>query len=270
MARQLLEQVNKARLSDFDNEDPTTYGSVINSALYRLDFAQVPVYLIEETVLEAMCLCTVGEFKNHFRTLRSIKDPITKSLQTILKEAETQFVHLQKNGRWHPEKKAGSMFQTQGEKLNIETDSPVQSALNTTGTAPGQQGNKDAQGRFITDRRGNKIDYTGPKNGEPHQRKNPVTQKDEGWCEKCPHPRWGNHTTDQHDNWVAKVKNAKAKRSQQKQTDDSPPAADAGTNNVTDNNDTAPPRQRQVRFAVATLASSTAAQIHTFGTSAPF
>ena len=108
MARQLLDQVSQYQLADFPNEDPTTYGVVLNSAVYHLEFAKVPVYQIEDTILEAMCLCSVSEFKQHFRTLRSVQSPLTQDRDLILKEAVLMFNRLQKNGRWHPTKKPGS------------------------------------------------------------------------------------------------------------------------------------------------------------------
>lgn len=57
------------------------------------------------------------------------------------------------------------------------------------------------------DRRGNKIDRTPPKQGEPTTRTNPSTNKQEHWCGRCPHGgRWGNHDEDGHDAFIAKMK----------------------------------------------------------------
>lgn len=267
VARQLLDQVSQCKLSDFPNEDPTTYASVINSALFRLEFAQVPVYAIENTVLDAMCQCTVSEFAQHFRTLRTVQSDIIELKDRIFKEAELQFNLMQKNKRWHSTKKQGSSFQAGG--YNIDKggeEDPQEPPFTPSGLTASTQGKKDDKGRFTHDRRGNKIDYNPPQSGQSHSRKNPQTQEQEEWCAKCPNPRWGNHSTAKHDEWDTQRKEAKQKwRDRKKKKDEEDNQDDQEDANTDTNNG------QCVRFNVThSLASSTAAQITSFGTSSPF
>ena len=61
------------------------------------------------------------------------------------------------------------------------------------------------------DRKGNPIDRTPPKTGDPTTRINPTTNKQEHWCGKCPHGgRWGNHLESGHDEFAADQKKKRA------------------------------------------------------------
>ena len=62
------------------------------------------------------------------------------------------------------------------------------------------------------------IDRCAPADGEPTNRVNPNTGREEFLCSKCPHGgRWGNHDASRHDQWLAEYRKYIASKKQQKE-----------------------------------------------------
>ena len=82
-----------------------------------------------------------------------------------------------------------------GNQANQATQANPAAGGGTPRTGGGTPGEKDAQGRWVYDRKGNKIDYNPPRQGQPNHR-NRADGTVERFCSDC--GRWGNHDNTTH------------------------------------------------------------------------
>ena len=75
----------------------------------------------------------------------------------------------------------------------------AQAGGGTPASDKGKSGEKDAQGRWVYDRRGNKIDYNPPRQGQSDHRAR-ADGSTEWWCKDC--GRWGNHGSSRHEDFI--------------------------------------------------------------------
>ena len=159
------------------------------------------VETVEGLIKEGRIKGVEGIFVTHFQTLYSTESSVLITHDSMIREAIRFSRELKANNEWLPTTKTGSVFHTQS---SHKTSVP----------------RLDGQGREISslpthDAGGKPIDRREPSEHEPKTRVNPHTGRQEHWC--ATDWRWGNHTTEQHDEWRA---NLRAKRKRQKEKRD--------------------------------------------------
>lgn len=177
----------------------------------QVDVSETPLRILEQ-YKSAPCY----EFRQHFMIMESTKNPCVSSISLLTAEANSKYDELQNNDRWIVTKKPGSAFY--GGTEDDSFDAAPQPAPKPEPKANQGQAPPVPPGTLRThDYRGNPIDRTPPKAGDPHTRQNTLTNREEHWCanERCKH--WGAHLTDKHDEWFANVKQNRRRRQERRQ-----------------------------------------------------
>lgn len=133
-------------------------------------------------------------------TLDDMGDNRISSAEKMMSIAQEKYFSLVQDGDYLPNSKTPASFkQALGGKPNAHPLSINPNVQEKTAT-DGKTGAKDDQGRYIYNRKGRKIDYEPPKQGEPKVRT--VNGREEKFCTKCKFPRWGLHGDEEHEEWV--------------------------------------------------------------------
>jgi hypothetical protein len=205
-SRAIVQRLQRVKLTSFPNEDVGRYSAVVTSISSRLESCGKLPEDIDDIVYEGLLSTTVFPLRNHLTILHTIGNPKMKTYKEMLDTATAKYNELIVENKWLPKTKAGSSFQAQG------TTPPSNTNPSDDTTAPKRE-----------------IDRTPPTQGEPTTRKTKDGRWNEYWCANCRDGgRWGNHSSDNHDAWVEKMKERNAartlrKNAQQAATDPPPP-----------------------------------------------
>ena len=165
--------------------------------------------------LQAMLNCPNQLFKNHFQTLQTMQSPKLGSTKDLMQEAHGTYRLLCADGKWTVRsKKEHSAFSA--EKRRKQEAARLKSHK-TAGSPPpsppsSDESAKALQGKKTHDAKGHPIDRVPPKPGQPKNRVNPLTNKEEHFCEDPHCLRWGGHPTNKHQEWYKKLVDDKKKR----------------------------------------------------------
>lgn len=222
LAQKVINGFIALRLTHFEGENVSDAIFTIRNVLKFLRFNETNSFAPPTTITmiyDVFRGTSVGSFRNHVQQaqdilLHSIKDP-----ELIFDHLQIKYEELLLADRWVPMKKKPSAF-VMGDpqtKTYVESEKQKQAPKPSETAKTGNDNTpketvKDSNGkdRYKYDAQGNKIDYTPPKNGQPHQRKK--GDKTEHWCSKC--VRWGNHPDNKHEEFFNNLKkNRKTNRS---------------------------------------------------------
>ena len=168
--------------------------------------------------LKALSSCPNAQFRQHFLTLESVNDAAIQTESAAMTAALKMYRKLLAEGKWsvrstkeqnafHQKKKAANDKKTKANKASYDSDKKKDSET------PDPQAN---QAQKTHDGQGHPIDRTPPKKGEPKKRINPLTKKEEHFCEDPHCKRWGNHATSGHTDWYKKLLENKERRKKKK------------------------------------------------------
>ena len=168
--------------------------------------------------LKALSSCPNAQFRQHFLTLESVNDDAIKTESAAMTAALKMYRKLLAEGKWsvrstkeqnafHQKKKAANDKKTKANKASYDSDKKKDSET------PDPKAN---QAQKTHDGQGHPIDRTPPKKGEPKKRINPLTKKEEHFCEDPHCKRWGNHATSGHADWYKKLLENKERRKKKK------------------------------------------------------
>jgi hypothetical protein len=193
--RAFVYQLQKTRITDYENEDVNEFAANFSSAARLLEASEKLPDDIRDIAYDSLKVCSVYEFRNHLTILWTTNSHSVRTWEMLLQTAQNLYQELVLKNTWKSAKKKGSAF-----KATTETESPNTANNAATKSKP--------RPKF-------KIDRTPPKQGESHTRARKDGKGDEHWCAKCKDGgRWGNHGTDGHDKWVQEFQSKiKAKKS---------------------------------------------------------
>ena len=164
---------------------------------------------------QALTSCPNGQFSNHFRTLSSMQDKGVDQEDSLIIEANAQYRKLTAEGKWTVRsKKEHSAFRQKkkAEADKVKANKASKANANTNKQGDATKNPKANQTKKTHDAQGHPIDRTPPKDGEPKKRVNPLTKKDQWFCEDPHCLRWGNHDTAGHEAWYKKLLESKKTR----------------------------------------------------------
>lgn len=232
-ARAIVNKLQQFKLAKIPGENVNTAIAIVRSAVIRLRVANCLPDDMHHIVLDIFLSSTVFAFRSHFHTLETIESPKVKDWELILKEAEKVYQRMEYEGHWLPRNKKGASFKASGEPITASTQ----------GSHPKKQ----------QDKNGTVIDRNPPKEGAPKERKK--GEKTEFWCahDKC--CRWGNHATEKHEEWYAKLVKLRTKFKEKRRKQGQRPNKDS---DATETQNTAPPTQTQQRLRFASVAAQPA------------
>lgn len=223
LAQKVINGFISLRLTHFDGENVSEAIFTIRNVLKFLRFKEANSFAPPTTITiiyDVFRGTTVGAFRNHVQQAQDIILKGTQDPEVIFDHLQIKYEELLLADRWVSMKKKASAF-VMGDpqsKSYVDTDKSksgngnsqkTQNPKDSGNTKPGSPPKvKDSNGkeRYVYDRAGNKIDYTPPKKGESHERKN--GERTEHWCPKC--ARWGGHAADKHEEFYENLKNKKA------------------------------------------------------------
>ena len=167
--------------------------------------------------IKAMLQCPNSQFRMHFQTLESVNDAILKDIEKTMQAALSMYRRLTAEGKWTVRsRKEHSAFLQQKKNTEVKKAKAHKAKANLKPDSDKSDSKKGDYKSNLTrkthDGQGHPIDRTPPKDGEPKKRINPLTKKEEHFCEDSHCQRWGNHATDGHSDWYKKIIAAKEKR----------------------------------------------------------
>ena len=163
---------------------------------------------------QALTTCPNIQFANHFRTLYTMNDPKINTEEALIAEANAQYIRLTAEGKWsvRSTKEHAAFRQKKREDEKKKANKLAAKKAAASGNPPDPKANQGQVSKKTHDAQGHAIDRTPPKQGEPKERTNPQTKLIEHYCENKHCNRWGNHSTDKHDEWYKKLLENKKKR----------------------------------------------------------
>ena len=188
-------------LTHFEGENVIECIFTLRNVLKFLRFGEAETFAPRTTIVilyDVFRGTSVAAFRNFVQQaqdiiLKDVTDP-----EIIFDHLQSKYEELLLADRWVPTKKRHSAFHM-GE---TQTYADADKKLNNEKKASPNQGQagspqKEKKERPTHNKSGRKIDYTPPKNNEPHERER--EGRKEYWCGRC--GRWGSHKTDGHDEW---------------------------------------------------------------------
>lgn len=170
--------LQRLRLNQIEHEDVDRFSAIFKGAAKRLEAAnQLPIDC-KMLVYDALRTSSVYNFRQVLEIKYITKSPDMADYEKILDTAQLTYHELLAENQWLPRKKQGSSF---------VANQASQKGSHDTGK---HNANSDAS-----------VDRRVPKKGESHTRTNRSGDQ-EHWCGKCPNGgRWGNHLSEDHDQW---------------------------------------------------------------------
>ena len=224
LAQKVINGFIALRLTHFDGESVVEAIFTLRNVLKFLRYGEANTFAPRTTLVllyDVFRGTSVAAFRSHVQQAQDIVLSGETDPEVIFDHLQSKYDELVLADRWVPTKKRQSVFvagtpetKTYAEAADKGKDAKVEEKKKTPG------GKK----RPTHDKKGNAIDYTPPKKGEPHSREK--DGRTEYWCKTC--KRWGNHKSDGHDEWAKGWKDLMAKRKEEKKT-----AAAATTPSVT-------------------------------------
>ena len=155
--------------------------------------------------LNALKECPNSAFRQHFTTLESVNDPKITDVRTLMREAQAVYRRLITEGKWSVRsKKEHAAFR---QKKKAESTAAATKANKAAAATPAPTVAPQAnQTKKTHDGQGLPIDRKPPAQGESFECTNPLTKKQEYYCESEYCKRWGNHSTADHAAWYEKLK----------------------------------------------------------------
>jgi hypothetical protein len=210
LAQKVIAGFIALRLTHFEGESVVDCIFTIRNVLKFLRYGEANSFAPRTTVVmiyDVFRGCSVSSFKNYIQQLHDFQLGSAATPEKIFDKVQLKYEELLLADRWVPTKKQGSAFMTSGIKTYSESDLETGSS---NGNFGGKQYGEKKKKKPTHDKGGKKIDYTPPKQGDPHKRDR-ADGVTEHWCGKC--QRWGNHPTAEHDNWLKKFReDMKARR----------------------------------------------------------
>ena len=156
---------------------------------------------------KALTDCPNAAFRQHFNTLETTNDPKLQQTNLLFQEALDVYRKLVSDGKWNVRSKKEHNAFLQKKK----SSDPKGKSYHSKSTLPPKDPKAHATSK-THDGQGHPIDRTPPKTGEPSTRVNPLTKKDEHFCNDPHCKRWGNHDTDGHEAWYKKLCEARERK----------------------------------------------------------
>ena len=210
LAQKVISAFISLRLTHFPAESVVECIFTVRNLLKFLRYGEPDSFAPRTTttlIFDVLKGTSVNAFRAYVQQLQDfeLKDGTPED---IFDAAQTKYDELILSDRWvvHSKKKSSFLAgkYADAEKKNNGADKKPEQKEEKKDA----DGKKDDKGRWLVDKRGNKIDRTQPKAGEPHERTNEKGFK-EWWCGNPKCRRWGNHSTDKHKQWNDNWKNWK-------------------------------------------------------------
>ena len=175
---------------------------------------------IMDILIDIFLRCSNPTFVQYIRNLRDFHiSSIATPKQLFLKAQDYYNELVIKPNGWLRTTKTRSAFvagipelteamQSEVEFLQDMNSSPSPKKRANSDKSNTNNDSKSTKG-VETDRKGNPIDRTPPKQGESATRFNSTTNKNEHWCSRC--NRWGSHLDDGHDAFFEKLRKDREK-----------------------------------------------------------
>ena len=200
LAQKVINGFIALRLTHFEGDNVIECIFTLRNVLKFLRFGEAETFAPRTTIVilyDVFRGTTVSAFRNFVQQaqdiiLKDISDP-----EIIFDHLQSKYEELLLADRWVPTKKRQSAFHVGETQTYVDADKKDKDKKPAQGQAQGGSPPKDKKERPTHDKSGRKIDYTPPKNGEPHERER--DGRKEFWCGRC--GRWGSHKTDGHDEW---------------------------------------------------------------------
>lgn len=208
LAQKVINGFMRLRLTHFPGESVVECIFTLRNLLKFLRFGETTSFAPRTTIpmiYDVFRGTSVGSFRAYVQQLQDFELTLSTNVETIFDKVQLKYDELVLSDRWVPTKKKGSAFLVgRYEDADDEKSAPKEDKQGKKGEdskkKKGDDVKKDSNGRWLVDRRGNKIDRTPPKKGQPHQRDNEKGYP-EFWCGRKECTRWGNHPTKDHDEW---------------------------------------------------------------------
>lgn len=199
LAQKVINGFIALRLTHFEGENVVDAIFTVRNILKFLRYGEPTTFAPRTTlvlVYDVFRGCTVTAFRAFVQQAQDIVLKDETSIDVIFDHLQSKYEELLLADRWVPTKKRQSAF-TLGEPKTRTYADAEKDKDSSKPSSSGKSNNDKPRERPTHDKKGNKIDYTPPKSGEPHERTR--DGKTEFWCGQC--GRWGNHPTNKHDEW---------------------------------------------------------------------
>lgn len=230
LAHNVVTGIMTMGLIHFKGEDVIECVAVLRNVLLFLGYgtarSKCPPTIMD-TLVDIFLRCSNSTFVNFVRNLKDFHESSIAAPEQLFSEVQAYYNDLvMKPNGWLRTTKNRAAFLASLPEMNFAPEALV---TETPPHIPSVDGNP-ASTTPETDRNGNVIDRTPPKDGKTSRSRPDGTT--EYWCAKCPKGgRWGNHDSAHHDEWYKKFlerkEKFKAKREAKQQggtNDDSAPS----------------------------------------------
>ena len=175
-SRGIVRKLESLSVTDFAGENIHNFCATFNNVVLRLGLCGATPTDLAGIFQERLQTCTVDEFRSLLTTLKNIRDPILRDYVRLKDRTTERYQELLLSHHWLPTSKGGNYNQAKTKTEN---------QVSTNGRPP--------------------IDRTPPGPGEPIKRRKADNKGWIYWCGQCWNGvdttgRWGNHSTDRHDN----------------------------------------------------------------------
>lgn len=221
--------LTELRLSMFPGEDVAKAVATIRAIKSFLSISDTQY---RKKVFNVLTGGSHQRLQDYLLILDDTADARVSTAEKIMSTAQEKYVDLIQDGKYLRSGKEPASFKSalQGTPnanpltINPKVKSGSESQANNLAGA------RDSQGRYIYDRKGRKIDYEPPKQGEPSVRN--VNGREEKFCTKCKFPRWGFHGDAEHEEWIKTTRSYRFSQTRRQQNGDpSPPGATTTASN---------------------------------------
>ena len=200
LAQKVINGLIALRLTHFDGESVVEAIFTLRNVLKFLRYGEANTFAPRTTIVliyDVFRGTSVSAFRSHVQQAQDIVLSGETDPEIIFDHLQLKYDELVLADRWVPTKKRASVFVAGSPETKTYVDA-AEKGKDAKVEEKKKTPEKGKKKRPVKDKKGNVIDYTPPKKGEPHSReKNGVT---EYWCKTC--KRWGNHKSDGHDEWA--------------------------------------------------------------------
>ncbi len=259
IGRAIMSKFEKFTISSVEGQNVESYINVAKNALttirqYDLEPSDIKDILYRNLIDSCSCY----EFRDLFRGRKDQGRIPTDPLE-FLEDARKKYTELVTFKRWNvPRGNRNQGRQRGGANVAVKKGGKQgegsDATKNTAANVQDGDADKKKKGRKRPekDRNGNTIDYTPPKPGEKHTRKSKHDpDKEEHWCDKCTHPRWGGHRSSGHKEWLESMKKLRKEKQDESKGREKKPKTD--TEDGTSKPGTFRPTTQTASFAAANL-----------------
>ena len=211
LSHNIISGIMSLELTHFDGEDVTECVYVLRNVLKFLNhghpqFDKTPPTVLEN-LFDVFLKASNFQFVTYVQNLRDFHRHVVNSPESLFSRVQDYYnkILTNPNTEWLPTHKAKGSFLAGGRTPKDDSKpTPSPNPITPDGKQP-----------YVVDR-------NPPLPGEPRTRKSPTTGKTEHWCGRCPHGgRWGNHQSNQHDEWYKSFLEKKKKKDGPRSSDSS-------------------------------------------------